>query len=47
MVKFGFILREAFSTQEYFDTASARPTADHLPSTVRDHADDFPLAGTA
>jgi hypothetical protein len=33
--------------QAYFDTASARPTADHLPSTFRDHADDFPLEGTA
>jgi hypothetical protein len=31
--------------KSYFDTASARPTADHLPPIIRDHADDFPLEG--
>src|SRR4029079_8477828 len=35
-----------FPLQEYFDTASAKPTADHLPSIERDHDDNFPLAGT-
>ena len=36
-----------FPRHAYFDTASAKPTADHLSSTVRDHPRDFPLEGTA